>query len=86
MSLSLENIEISPEIKVSQPRKKRCLNISARDFAAILGQDPYTDAWKLLEQKVESLETQLKLKEETINAYEKQSSGTTNNFDNCYNS
>ncbi len=40
---------------------------------------------KLLEQKVESLETQLKLKEETINAYEKQSSGTTNNFDNCYN-
>ena len=40
---------------------------------------------KLLEQKVESLETQLKLKEETINAYEKQGSGTTNNFDNCYN-
>ena len=40
---------------------------------------------KLLEQKVESLETQLKLKEETINAYEKHGSGTTNNFDNCYN-
>ena len=53
MSFCLDNIEISPEIKVSQPRKKRCLNISARDFAAILGQDPYTDAWKLLEQKVE---------------------------------
>ena len=52
MSTAMSQIEFSSEIKVSEPTKKYP-NISARDFAAILGKDYYDDAWKLLEKKVE---------------------------------
>ena len=37
---------------------------------------------KLVEQKVEALEEQLKLKDETINAYQKAGNVTNNNFKN----